>query len=154
VGQIQLQITGESGSIFGANQHSVTKKQKTADEIVEYAVASGVSARGSISIQAFGLNRIGLVRERTRILRRLEFFEQMLVEITSLVVDLGAAPVHDQKCKELNERAMKGLAKMQTLIVSQLRDMTQPSAPYSAMVKGWVADLKSRLQPVAAAGGL
>jgi hypothetical protein len=130
------------------------KNSATAEDIVAHATATGVSARGAVSIQTFGLNRIQLVRERTRILRRLEFFEQMLVEITKLVVDLASAPVHNKECTDLNERAMKGLAKMQTLITSQLREMTQPSAPYSAMVKAWVNDLRSRLQPVADAGGL
>ncbi|MNS93713.1 hypothetical protein D3C72_1279030 [compost metagenome] len=112
-----------------------------------------MSARGAVSIQTYGLNRLQLVRERTRILRRLEFFEHLLVEITKLVSDLAAAPVHVD-CKERNERAVRSLGTMQTLITSQLREMTQPSAPYSAMVKAWVIDLKSRAQPVAVAGGV
>lgn len=149
-------VAGASTSLghLTPGKNGVTKKELTSEEIAAHATAIGVSVRGAVSIQTFGLNRLGLVRERTRILRRLEFFEQMLVEITALVVDLGAAPVHDQNCRNLNERAMKGLAKMQTLITSQLREMTEPSAPYSAMVKAWVVDLKARLQPIAAAGGL
>jgi hypothetical protein len=129
------------------------KRSASAKAIVKHAAATGVSARGAVSIQTFGLNRLQLVRERTRILRRLEFFEQLLIEITKLVVDLAAAPVHPD-CKVRNERAVKSLETMKSLITSQLREMTQPSALYSAMVKAWVNDFKSRLLPVAVAGGL
>lgn len=126
---------------------------RSAADIVAHAAASGVSVRGAVSIHTYGLNRLQLVRERTRILRRLEFFEHLLVEITNLASDLALAPAHVD-CKERNERVVKSLGTMQGLITSQLREMTQPSAPYSAMVKAWVADLKFRAQPIAAAGGV
>lgn len=130
----------------------VKNSGKLAD-IIAHAATSGVSARGAVSIQTHGLNRLQLVRERTRVLRRLEFFEQLLVEITKLIADLTALPVH-KDCKDRNERAVKSLNTMQSLITSQLREMTQPSAPYSAMVKAWVEDLRSRARLIAIAGGV
>lgn len=48
------------------------------------ASATHVSIRGATSIQVYGLNRLRLVQERLRVLRRLEFLETLSIDLASL----------------------------------------------------------------------
>ncbi|MDR0210504.1 MAG: HNH endonuclease [Pseudomonas putida] len=87
------------------------------------------SQRGAMSIQIYGLNRLGLVQDRTRLLRHLEFLGDLSIELGDLVEDLtdpGLAPVR------------KRLELLQERIHQEIRDMTAPEAPYSEMVRTWL----------------
>lgn len=117
---------------------------KTATDICAHAATVGASARGAVSIQTYGLNRLQLVRERTRVLRRLEFFEHLLIHITRLIQDLQAPGAHPD-CKDRNDRAVASLKTMQTMITAQIGELAVDSSPYSAMVKAWVSDFRSRI---------
>ena len=50
------------------------------------------SERGSTSIFVYGLNRLGLVQERTRVLRRLEFLGDLVVELAAVIGELEEPP--------------------------------------------------------------
>lgn len=106
--------------------------------------AGTVSVRGSTSIQVYGLNRLGLVQERTRILRQLQFLETLVIELGKLAEDLDAgatgAAVPD---------AVRRLRFLQDQVLAQVRAMAAPQAPYATMVKAWIAGFTAR---VAAAG--
>lgn len=49
--------------------------------------------RDATSIQVYGLNRLGLVQDRTRLLRRLEFLGDLTVELGVLIDELGTPAV-------------------------------------------------------------
>lgn len=118
----------------------------TVAAIQAHAVSVGASPRGAVSIQTYGLNRLHLVRERTRVLRRLEFFEHLLVHTTRIIQELEAPTVH-AACKARNDKAIAGLRSMQAMIASQIRELAKASSPYSAMVKAWVKDFRHRARP-------
>lgn len=119
-------------------------QSKAATDICAHAATVGASARGAVSIQTYGLNRLQLVRERTRVLRRLEFFEHLLIHITRLIQDLQAPAAHPD-CRDRNDRAVASLKTMQAMITKQIAELAEDSAPYSAMVKAWVEDFRSRV---------
>lgn len=102
------------------------------------AAASGLNVRGAVSIQVYGLNRLGLVQERTRVLRRLEFLGSMVIEIASIAQDLEGHA--DPKVRLAVDR----LTRLQDLILAQLLRATEPEEPYSRMVHEWLVRFKAQ----------
>lgn len=102
-----------------------------AADVVAAAEAAGVSVRGSVSIQVYGLNRLGLVQARTRLLRHLEFLRQLITDIDGIAASLAASA--DPIAKE----AATKLDQLSDRIVAEIAEMAKPQAPYSALVTHW-----------------
>lgn len=107
------------------------------EEIEKAARDAGVSVRGAVSIQIYGLNRLSLVQERTRLLRRLEFLGSLVIELSEtadslegLAVDAGDRGVRDQAVARTRAAASRTLA--------EIRAMASPQSPYSEMVRAWI----------------
>jgi len=114
--------------------------QANPEEVAAIAEAAGASVRGAVSIQVFGLNRLGLVQERTRLLRRLEFLGTMAVEIGHIVQKLESNADPDVIW------AIKRLGLLQDQILGEMKAMAAPEAPYSVMVATWIELFKERLK--------
>lgn len=99
-----------------------------------------VSRRGAVSIQVYGLNRLGLVQERTRILRRLGFLESMSLEIGGVIEDLAA------HADPSVQNATRRLRLLREQLLGEMKAMAVEDAPYSAMVKAWIAGFIARLK--------
>ena len=102
--------------------------------------------RGTHSIQTYGLNRLGLVQDRTRILRQLEFMADMIIELTAMADELDemlkAQDTHwPERLKVLPSR----LQDLRDRAVDEIGLMAQPSAPYSTMVGEWLLAFEKRL---------
>jgi hypothetical protein len=96
--------------------------------------------RGAMSIQVFGLNRLGLVQERTRLLRHLEFLGEQLIELNAIIEDMedgGTDEKHVSKLRMLADR-----------LVDELRRMTKPDQPFSALASTWLEQYVSRIRPL------
>lgn len=100
------------------------------------------SRRGATSIQVYGLNRLRLVQDRTRVLRRLEFLGMLFLELTGMAAEMKDAPVAavmpDGRASAIANR-LDFLAD-QTL--AEMRAMGEPAEPYSAMVLQWLRDFR------------
>lgn len=104
--------------------------------VVEQALVQGVSLKGAVSIHVYGLNRLGLVQERTRLLRHLEFLETLALEISSMADELHR-----------REPAIaKRLGFLRDQIISEMKAMSHPEAPHSMMVRAWIETFKARLR--------
>jgi len=116
-----------------------------AEAIIAHARAARLSVRGALSIQVFGLNRLGLVQERTKLLRRLEFLGALLIDASTLADDLEEALPQAGAVYGLVETAVKRLRAMAARIMADIQELADPRAPFSEMVKQWtiafVADL-------------
>ncbi|MHA6324785.1 HNH endonuclease family protein [Roseivivax sp. CAU 1753] len=99
--------------------------------IAEHAEALGLSVRGAVSIQVYGLNRLGLVQNRARLLKHLEFLRGLIFEIDIIAADL------DAHADPAVRRASASLSDLSDRILEELRAMTAPEAPYSALVQQW-----------------
>ncbi len=103
------------------------------------------SERGTTSISVFGLNRLGLVQERTRLLRQLEFLGDLVVDLGGLIEDIEqpatAAALAQAGVPDVAGR----LRLLQDRTLAQMREMAQPHAPYSAMARAWLEAFKIRL---------
>ncbi|MER8710160.1 hypothetical protein NKJ81_31440 [Mesorhizobium sp. M0018] len=89
------------------------------------------SRRGLTSIHVYGLNRLGLVQERTRVLRKLDFLSRLIDEIGKISETLLASL--DQQTKTMGAR----LDLLVNQILDEIRAMAEPDQPYSSLVKAW-----------------
>jgi len=112
-----------------------------AAEVQADAEAAGLSVRGAVSIQVYGLNRLGLVQKRTGILRHLEFLRHVIEEMDSVAADLAKHP--DAAVQAASGR----LDVLVDLIIDEIAKMAAPEAEYSSLVQAWLDqyldDLKS-----------
>ncbi len=112
-----------------------------------------VSAIGAVSIQVYGLNRLSLVQARTKMLRDLEFLLEMSIslqrlhgEIMSRIVDrkdrieaaTDAVKADLKKDQALDERISIRFTELTQKVVTQMTDMTAPTAQFSALAKAWM----------------
>lgn len=94
------------------------------------------SRRGLTSIHVYGLNRLALVQERTRVLRTLEFLSKLIDEIDEISETLLAR--RSSKDKKMGTR----LSLLSDQILAEIRGMAEPDRPYSSLVKAWSKILK------------
>lgn len=122
-----------------------------------YPMAAGAthSPQGAVSIQIYGLNRLGLVQARTRVLRDLEFLAHTSTELDILRLELLARleghKVVRAGMEEGPERlGLDGDIAMDTRVVGKLQELVnslrakiaekaRDESPYSAVAKAWVA---------------
>ena len=121
---------------FGAAEDAVALEKA--------ARLAGLSARGSVSIQVYGLNRLGLVQERTRLLRRLEVLGDLVLDLFALADEialLDVPPSQRSRVTELSDRARamghRGLA--------EIRSAAAPEAPFSSLAAAWTTEYKKDL---------
>lgn len=112
-------------------------------DVRHHAITHGLSERGAVSIQVYGLNRLSLVRERTRILHRLEFLELQITKIDEAIRELGALHC-GSTCIATKAKAIACLQTMHDGVLQQIREMAEDDSPYSAMVKAWCRDFVHR----------
>lgn len=100
--------------------------------------------RGSVSILIYGLNRLGLVQERTRVLRQLMFLEVQVVELTDYINKLERRPPSSKYAPE-DKVIAQGLEQLRDRTVRQMKSLAKPQAPYSMMVRAYLEEFAARL---------
>lgn len=101
--------------------------------------------RGATSIQVYGLNRLALVQERTRILRRLEFLGGLVVDLASCIADLEnpVIIVSLQDTPAANVANRLRLLRDRTL--AEMKELATDDAPYASMTQLWLQAFKERI---------
>lgn len=118
--------------------------EKTSD-IEQQARKAGVSVHGAVSIHVYGLNRLALVQERTRLLWRLEFLAAIVVDVYSVAEALKKITIPDANESLIRNNAVARLEEMAGNALSELRAAADPGAPFSAMAREWIRNFKSTL---------
>lgn len=114
------------------------------------ARAAGLSLRGSVSIQVYGLNRLGLVQERTRLLRRLEVLGDLVLGLFKLsddLRDLADAEADLGKRTKLSSLADRARA-MAHRGLADVREAGKPHAPFSSAARAWTDDFRAEFVTV------
>ncbi|MBX9402960.1 hypothetical protein K4L06_16745 [Lysobacter sp. BMK333-48F3] len=105
----------------------------------------GSAERGAVSIQTYGLNRLGLVQDRTRTLRQLEFLGDTVIELSAMIEELED-PVHAAAFAGTPVPSVaQRLRQLQQSHIDRMRAMAEPQAPYSAMAGTWLKEFAQRL---------
>ncbi|WP_024693489.1 HNH endonuclease [Pseudomonas syringae] len=113
--------------------------------VIDEALEIGLSLKGVVSIHVYGLNRLGLVQERTRLLRQLEFLETLALDVGVMAQELKPDPAHPQRNDARDEGIVRRLNFLQEQVLREMKRMANPEAPYSAMVQTWIEGFKARL---------
>jgi len=102
---------------------------------------------GLTSIQVYGLNRLGLVQARTKVLRDLEFLLEMSIELQTFMdeVDTKSEAAPDDEKKFLSDLSRK-LDQLRSWILTEIRQKTSEQAEYSAMAQSWLKEKIKFLQ--------
>lgn len=109
--------------------------------------ASGApSARGLASIHLFGLNRLGLVQNRTRTLRQMQFMGEAILDLSGLADDLRDIVIADAIEARRMRRVVDQLEALKDRMLAELKGMTRPEAQYSTMATAWLAAFKDRIR--------
>ncbi|MEM1301189.1 MAG: endonuclease [Pseudomonadota bacterium] len=103
-----------------------------AGQVQQAAEDANLSVRGAVSIQVYGLNRLGLVQKRTGILRHLEFLRHVIEEM-----DVVAAQLANHADPAV-QTASGRLDVLIDLIIEEIAKMAAPEAEYSSLVVAWV----------------
>lgn len=120
---------------------------KTLEEFkTELALARkyNLDLRGSVSILIYGLNRLGLVQDRTRVLRQLMFLEIQVINLTEYIKKLRGRPKGSEYAEE-DKAIANGLESLRDRTVQQMKAMAKPHAPYSMMVRAYLEAFAKRL---------
>lgn len=112
------------------------------DGIEKAAREAGVSVRGAVSIQTYGLNRLALVQERTRLLRKLEFLGTIVLELSAVADSLADIRVAGSDV-EIRDYAIDRARATVHRALAEIRALARPEAPFSAMVQSWIAIFKA-----------
>ncbi|MCA0184562.1 MAG: HNH endonuclease [Proteobacteria bacterium] len=108
-------------------------------------IAGSPSERGAMSIQIYGLNRLGLVQDRTRLLRRLEFLGDLVIDLGAIIQTINDVEVAQVLKKVGVHNLPERLCLLQERTLAEIRDMADPKAPYSEMVKAWINKFLKKL---------
>jgi uncharacterized protein (TIGR02646 family) len=104
------------------------------------------SERGAVSIQVYGLNRLGLVQERTRVLRHLAFLGDLVLELGELIDELVRPDVALALAGTPAATVARRLYRLLDQTLAEMKAMASPDQPYSAMVRAWLAGFEARLE--------
>lgn len=99
---------------------------------------AGPSRRGAVTIQAFGLNRLALVQERTRVIRRLEFLHDLLLELDEVSRALSAPKLQGALRGTPAEPAGDLLRRAINRILKEMFSAADATEPHSAAAAAWL----------------
>lgn len=115
-------------------------------EEIDQALKDKLSLRGAVSIHTYGLNRLGLVQDRTRVLRQLALLEESVKDLCAMIQSLEAR-VNDPFEVE-NKRIITRMEALVERTAQHMADMAKPQAPYSTMVREFLQGFEARLGAV------
>ncbi|MBR1195903.1 hypothetical protein JQ634_00805 [Bradyrhizobium sp. AUGA SZCCT0240] len=101
-----------------------------------------LSARGATSIHAYGLNRLHLVQERTRLLRRLEFLGYLAIELIAMAKEMADPMVTAALPPNRANAISRRLESLAELTFAEMRAMAEPTESYSALARQWLREFR------------
>lgn len=115
-------------------------------DIERAARAAGLSVRGAVSIQIYGLNRLKLVQERTRVLRRLEVLAANVIQVSTAADTLEALALADPSDEPIRSNAIANLRATVQRTIAEIKAMAEPDAPFSTMVSKWIQQFRDDMR--------
>lgn len=100
-----------------------------------------VAQRAASSIGIYGLNRLGLLQARTRVIQHLTLLRLIIAKLDIVAKDL--ATLDDPRAR----KAVKAIEGLIDQTVLHIRSMAAPDQPYSAMVRQWIKHWLATLAP-------
>ncbi|WP_294252517.1 hypothetical protein [uncultured Sphingomonas sp.] len=93
--------------------------------------------RGAVSIQVYGLNRQKLVEDRTRLLRRLEYLGDMVIDLAASIQELEEPAVAVKLAGTPAAGVATRLRLLRDRTLAEIKAAKADDAPYSSMAAAW-----------------
>lgn len=135
---IGLVLARANPSAVGAGE--LPEPNEDPDAVEQRARDAGISARGAVSIQVYGLNRLALVQERTRLLYHLDFLGDTLLQCLSVVNDLKTVQATTDQGQGSIDTAIVVLNNQCQRIMQVIHAAAKDDSPFSTMVSTWLND--------------
>ncbi|HDR2860630.1 TPA: HNH endonuclease [Enterobacter asburiae] len=100
------------------------------------------NSHGAVSIHVYGLNRLGLVQDRTRYMRRLEFLGDSVISLGQIIDSVDAMPLTGEQKDVIHNPLIRLLEKT----TEEMANMAKPEQPYSVMADTWIKSFYQRLE--------
>ncbi|PZQ65432.1 MAG: endonuclease [Phenylobacterium zucineum] len=126
-----------------ADQPILPQAIEDAAAVAGHAESAGVSVRGAVSIQVYGLNRLRLVQERARLLQQLRFLEGVLLDISEVSRQLQAlnATIARPELADATDR----LDRLLRRVLDEMQSLAEPQSPHSAIARAYLRDFRDRI---------
>lgn len=112
----------------------------------------GEENMGSMSIATYGLNRLGLVQDRARLVRRLQMVLEMLIsmQMAERRIQKRLDEIVDENDPDhaVHQQTLKALQRYQHMLKDHIQETASPQSPYSAVVKAWLRAYKEDLEQI------
>lgn len=105
-------------------------------------VGEAANPHGAVSIHIYGLNRLGLVQDRTRYLRRLEFLGDSIISLGQVIDSVVTMPLSNAQKEVIRNPLLRLLEKTS----QEMANMAKPEEPYSVMAKTWIEEFYKLLE--------
>jgi hypothetical protein len=128
---------GKDGVAGGAAALPAAGARVAAPAVLADANTRKLSTRGAISIQVYGLNRLALVQSRTRLLRRLEFLADIVIELHAIA---------QQERDAGNTTMAKRVVQLADRVATEIKSFADPKEPHSAVAVAWLARFRKKLE--------
>lgn len=102
--------------------------------------------RGAVSIQIYGLNRLKLVQDRTRVLRRLEFLGDLVIDLAVSITELEMPATAAKLRGTLAANVVSRLRLLRDRTLAEMKSFTTDESPYSSMATAWLEHYKARIR--------
>ena len=102
--------------------------------------------RGAVSIQIYGLNRLKLVQDRTRVLRRLEFLGDLVIDLAVSITELEMPATEAALRGTLAANVVSRLRLLRDRTLAEMKSFTADESPYSSMASAWLEHYKVRIR--------
>jgi uncharacterized protein (TIGR02646 family) len=112
-------------------------------QIVLNAAGQGLSIRGAVSIQVYGLNRVKLVQQRAEVIQRLRYLEYLVIKVGHVIQTLSVG--HLMHHPEVQD-AISVMSALQVRTIDEMRRQADPKQPYSVIATAYLADFLRRLR--------
>ena len=159
VSEVESQVVDPDLLLTEKNHEEHTHKLPLISLVVPNSTGSAALKIAKNSILIYGLNRLGLVQSRTKVLRDLEFLYEMSISLQEFISTLEKRQIkqhaHLQNQENLLESTRnillegiatdeKVIAKMQQMngrILDKIKAKTAPEAEYSALAQSWLRNV-------------
>ncbi len=128
---------GGAGAARGTAALPAAAARVTTAAIIADANTRKLSTRGAISIQVYGLNRLALVQSRTRLLRRLEFLADIVIELHAIA---------QQERDAGNAAIAKRVVQLADRVAAEIKSFADPKEPHSAVAAAWLKQFQQKLK--------
>jgi hypothetical protein len=97
------------------------------------------------SIFVYGLNRLRLVEDGTRLLRRLEYLGDLVIDLATSIEELETPDAIEALAGTAASAVAPKLRLLRDRTLAEMKSLTEDDAPNATMARAWMSEFKAKL---------